>query len=67
MNIDLLKQKIEHSGKNIPMVAADVNIDTSTFYRKLQQKGETFTVAQAEAIKESLCLSAQEAFDIFYA
>lgn len=66
MNTDLLKKKIKESGKNVSMVAAGINVDESTFYRKLQKNGETFTVAQASAIKEVLGLSTQEAFDIFY-
>ena len=66
MDVELLKNKIKHSGKSIAGVASAINIDESTFYRKLQQKGETFTVAQASLIKDVLELSAQEAFDIFY-
>lgn len=66
MNVDLLKSTIKHSGKSIAMVASNINVDESTFYRKLQQNGETFTVAQAAAIKDALNLSAKEAYDIFY-
>lgn len=66
MNAELLKIKIKECGKSIGAVASDINVDESTFYRKLQKNGETFTVAQAAAIKDALGLSAREAFDIFY-
>lgn len=66
MNAELLKTKIKESGKSVGAVASDINVDESTFYRKLQKNGETFTVAQAAAIKDALGLSAHEAFDIFY-
>lgn len=66
MNAELLKAKIKEHGKTVGAVATDINVDESTFYRKLQKNGETFTVAQAAAIKDALGLSAHEAFDIFY-
>lgn len=66
MNTELLKAKMKESGKSVAAVAKDINVDESTFYRKLQKNGETFTVAQAAIIKDALSLSAKEAFDIFY-
>ena len=44
-----------------------LGIDESTFYRKLNREGSTFTLAQADIIKRELKLSAKMAQDIFFA
>lgn len=66
MNTDLLKERIKQSGKGMGAIASGIHVDTSTLWRKLQKGGETFTVAQATALKDILGLSSQEASDIFF-
>lgn len=66
MNTELLKEKIRQSGKGMGAIASGIHVDASTLWRKLQNGGGTFTVAQAAALKDVLGLSPQEAFDIFF-
>ena len=54
----------EFSGKKI---ADSLNIDTSTFYRKLKDEGNGFTIAQVFMIVKTLSLTKDEALDIFFA
>ena len=66
MKTELLREKIRQSGKGMAVVASGIHIDASTLWRKLQGGGGSFTVAQADALKDVLGLSSQEAYDIFF-
>ena len=65
MNIQKLKGKITERGLNVESLAAEIGIDKSTLYRKLNA-GEKFTIGDAQKIKESLALTDEEANDIFF-
>lgn len=66
MNINKLKGKIVENEMNIPLLAKLMGIDRATLYRKLNSKGENFTIKEANLIVKILNLSEQEAMDIFF-
>lgn len=66
MNINKLKGKIVERGMNIETLASLIGIDRSTFYRRLNNRGETFTVKEVNLIREHLKLSKEEAMEIFF-
>ena len=63
MNIRKLKGKLVEMGFNTETLAVKMNIDRSTLYRKLN-KGEKFTIGDAQKIKDALNLTNDEARDI---
>lgn len=65
-NMNLLKSKIVEKGMNIATVVEKVGIDKSTFYRKLANGGENFTVEEVYNIASTLELSASEVNAIFF-
>lgn len=67
MNINKLKGKIVENGINVEKLASLIGIDRSTFYRKLNNQGETFTVREVNLICKHLKLSKDEAMEIFFA
>ena len=66
-NMLKLKAKIVEKGFSIEQVSKLIGINTSTFYRKLANAGETFTIAEANSLGKLLCLSAKEMNEIFFA
>lgn len=66
MNINKLKGKIVERGMNVETLASLIGIDRSTFYRRLNNRGETFTVKEVNLIREHLKLSKEEAMEIFF-
>lgn len=66
VNVSKLRDAIKSSAHTIPTLSHAIGIDESTFYRKLSKEGSTFTLAQANAIKQELKLSARAAQDIFF-
>lgn len=67
VNIDKLRGKIVEKRFTIETLAEALKIDRSTLYRKLNERGETFTMREAEAIAKLLGLSPEEAVAIFFA
>lgn len=67
VNINKLKGKIVEKGTTVESVAKAIGIDTSTFYRKLQNSGAKFTIKEADNITSFLGLEASEATSIFFA
>ena len=65
MNVKMLKEKMSERGMNVETLAAEIGIDRSTLYRKLNIDIST-TVAEAVKIKEALGLSSDEARSIFF-
>lgn len=65
MNVEKLKEKIEMHGFNIVTFSDAVNIDRSTFYRRLSEHGNTFTIEEVKRMKVLLSLSDEEAITIF--
>lgn len=66
MNVNKLKGKIVERGLNITKLAEAIGMDRSTFYRKMQNDGETFTIREVNNIVKALNLTPNEAMDIFF-
>lgn len=64
-NIDELKRKMAEKEISNEEMAKALNINPSTFYRKLQTAGENFTVGQMHRIVEVLGLNREEVALIF--
>ena len=62
VNIARLKGKIVERGNTQEAVANAIGMDRSTFYRKLKDGGEKFTIGIVNAVP----LSKEEAIDIFF-
>lgn len=67
MNINKLKGKIVERGMNVLMISQLIGVDKSTFYRKLNSQGDTFTVKEVNLICKHLKLTKDEAISIFFA
>ena len=65
MNVQALKRKILDCGYNIVEFSDKVSIDRSTFYRRLEKDGNSFTIEEALRIKDVLSLTDAEAYSIF--
>ena len=63
VNIARLKGKIVEHGNTQEAVASAIGMDRSTFYRKLKDGGEKFTIG---GIVNAVPLSRDEAIDIFF-
>ena len=66
VNVNKLRGKIVENGMSIEMLSRRMNINKGTFYRRLLQDGEEFTIAEADAIVSQLNLSAEDALSIFF-
>lgn len=66
VNVNKLKGKIVEKNMSVEEVAKRVNIDRATFYRKLAQNGESFSIREADAIVKALDLDGLEASAIFF-
>lgn len=64
MNANKLKGKIVEKGLNVAKTADLIDINKSSFYRKLNGF-DAFTVNEAAKLKEVLGLTNLEALDIF--
>lgn len=66
MNVARLKQALSRQNLTVDEVATAIGIDPSTYYRKMNSEGETFTVSQAKKLASVLQLSGAEASEIFF-
>lgn len=64
MNVNKLKAKIVENGINIETLSKNVDMNCSTFYRKM--KDDSFTVEEVRRIAHSLELTQMEINDIFF-
>lgn len=69
MQINMLKLrgKIAEAGLNNKTFAQAMNMDTSTFYRKMKSNALTFTIEEMHRAVEVLDLSKEDACAIFLA
>lgn len=67
VNIDKLKGKIVECHMTIEDVAKAAGIDKSTFYRRLNGGGGSFTIKEADKIASLLSLTSDELNNIFFA
>lgn len=66
VDVTLLKDTIKHKGKTNAQIAETIGMNASTFYRKLNKNGATFTVAQAHKLAEVLEIDPDVAQNIFF-
>ena len=66
MNVNRLKGRIVEKGLNISVVAEKMGIDRSSLYRKLNNKGETLTIREAQNLVNILQLPPKDATEIFF-
>lgn len=66
-NLDVarLKKAVQDSGLSVTDICTELQIDASTYYRKLNADGETFTIAQAKTLTRVLQIPPGEASEIF--
>ncbi|CAM2361072.1 helix-turn-helix domain-containing protein [Listeria seeligeri] len=65
VDINELKKKISEKEKTVNNIADILDIDRSTFYRKLQSGGLTFTIREVHKIVAGIPLTKKEATNIF--
>lgn len=66
VNVNKLKGRIVERNSSVAELSEKMGIDKATFYRKLNEPG-SFTIRDADAIKEALDLSTADAVAIFFA
>lgn len=67
MNILKLKAKIVEKGWTIACFCEKIGISAASFYRKINNDGDSFTIGDAQKIVSVLELSWDDAKDIFFA
>ncbi|WP_426621083.1 helix-turn-helix domain-containing protein [Bacillus licheniformis] len=65
VNVNKLRGKIVENGMTIGELAKKIGVDRSTFYRKLNSNGETFSIKEANLICTVLGLTSKEATVFF--
>lgn len=65
MDTKKLKDLVTRSPLRVAEIAQALEMDRSTYYRKLRADGDSFTVAQAGRLARLLELSSLEAAEIF--
>lgn len=66
VNIARLKGKIVEHGTTQEIVANMIGMDRTTFYRKLKDGGDKFTIGEIHRIVDAIPLTKAEAIDIFF-
>lgn len=66
INVTLLNDARKKNGVQISDIANALNIDQSTYYRKIKDGGGSFTIAQVQRMADILKLSACECSQIFF-
>lgn len=66
VNVNKLRGKIVECNTSVAELSERIGIDKATLYRKLNEPG-SFTIKDADAIKEALNLSSADAVAIFFA
>ena len=64
LDVNKLKGKITENGLNITDIAKALNINPSTFYRKM--KKNSFEIGEVDVIVDKLKLSREDANSIFF-
>lgn len=65
INVDLLKDKLSKRGITVKGLCVHLGIDESTYYRKLSDGGNSFTIEQIQKIVDFAKLSNSDARLIF--
>lgn len=65
MNVRKFKGKMVELGLGVDDIGRVLGRNRSTVYRKLQNSGSHFTVGEASKLADLLCLTKEEAVEIF--
>lgn len=65
VNVPKLKGKIIENGFTNSRFAKAINMPYATFFRRIENNGEDFTIGERERIVKVLNLTGREATDIF--
>ncbi len=66
VNVNKLRGVLAERGLSVVSISHKIGIDKATFYRKLNGKGEMFTIREADLIVKELALTKDEAIAIFF-
>ena len=67
VNINSLKGTITEKGYSLHSFSEKLSFDKSTFYRKINTAGESFSIKEADEIATVLGLTYEEVRKIFFA
>lgn len=63
--VEQVKRRMCDLGLTVREVASELDIDESTYYRKMANSGNTFSIGQVQRFAELLKLNKLEAREIF--
>jgi len=63
--IEQVKHRMCDLGITVKEVASELDINESTYYRKIANNGDTFSIVQIQRLAEFLKLTKMEAREIF--
>ncbi len=63
--IERVKDHMCNLGLTVKQVASELDIDESTYYRKMAHSGDTFSIGQVQRLAALLNLTKAEAREIF--
>lgn len=66
MNTQMLKGKIVEMNTTQEAIADSIGVNRTTFYRKMKNKGNTFTVEEMHKMVQAIPLTKEEAITIFF-
>lgn len=66
VNVDRLRGRMVEYKINVDKMAALIGINRATFYRKMENNGEAFTIREVNVMSKALNLSLTEVNDIFF-
>ena len=66
VNIDLLRHEMHTRNITIDQAAGAINIDPSTFYRRIAKKGENFTVGEVVKLAKLLEMDSKTLERVFF-
>ena len=64
MNMKRLEKRMDDMGISVPMMAKELGMDPSTYYRKRKRNGEEFSALDLMVFKRVLKMNNQDAQDI---
>jgi hypothetical protein len=67
VNVRKLRAKMIENNFSVEALSNIIGVSKSTFYRKLTEKGENFTIGEANAIARALNFTARDFSAIFFA
>lgn len=66
VNVAKLKGAVVEKNTTLEALAANIGVDRSTIYRKIQNGGLTYTIGEIHKIVEALQLTQEEVLAIFF-